>query len=101
MRRAAKRTAGQFTWDAAVENLIGKLANQARSQGSMAKHAETTQLSLFDIEVKEESPDKLPELGNKTNVDEFITLKAKISEEVNKYDQNNEAGCREILSQRA
>jgi len=33
MRRAARRTARNFTWDAAVLNLIAKVENQARVQG--------------------------------------------------------------------
>lgn len=33
MRKAARRTARQFTWEAAVQNLIGKIENQARLQG--------------------------------------------------------------------
>ncbi len=33
MRKAARRTARYFTWEAAVENLIAKLENQARMQG--------------------------------------------------------------------
>lgn len=35
MRRLAKRTARQFTWTAAVQNLLGKLDNQARAQGML------------------------------------------------------------------
>lgn len=99
MRRAAKRTAGQFTWDTAVENLIGKLANQARIQGGLAKHVETAQLPLFDVEVEEESPETLPELGAPIHIDESIIFKGKIMEKANIYVQNTEAGCREILSQ--
>jgi hypothetical protein len=32
MREAGRRTARYFTWEAAVQNLIGKLENQARIQ---------------------------------------------------------------------
>jgi glycosyltransferase involved in cell wall biosynthesis len=35
MRRLAKRTARQFTWEAAVQNLLGKLDNHARAQGML------------------------------------------------------------------
>lgn len=35
MRRAAKLTARLFTWEAAAQNLIGKLENQARIQGML------------------------------------------------------------------
>jgi len=35
MRKAARRTARYFTWEAAVDNLIAKLENQARLQGVM------------------------------------------------------------------
>lgn len=99
MRRAAKRTAGQFTWDVAIENLIGKLANQARIQGKLVKHAETAQLPLFGIEVEEKSPENLSEPGDSTYIDNLTNFKENIAEEVNKYGQNTEAGCQAILSQ--
>jgi len=35
IRKAARRTARYFTWEAAVQNLISKLENQARIQGSL------------------------------------------------------------------
>jgi hypothetical protein len=35
MRRLARRTARQFTWDATIQNLLGKLDNQARAQGML------------------------------------------------------------------
>ena len=35
MRRAARVTARYFTWEAAVENLVAKLENQARLQGTL------------------------------------------------------------------
>ena len=35
MRRAARHTATQFTWEEAVQNLISKLVNQARMQGAL------------------------------------------------------------------
>jgi glycosyltransferase involved in cell wall biosynthesis len=35
LRRAARLTAHFFTWEAAVQNLIGKLENQARIQGAL------------------------------------------------------------------
>jgi len=33
IRKAARRTARYFTWEAAVQNLIGRLENQARIRG--------------------------------------------------------------------
>jgi glycosyltransferase involved in cell wall biosynthesis len=36
IRKAARKSARQFTWDVAVRNLIRKLENQARVQGSRA-----------------------------------------------------------------
>jgi glycosyltransferase involved in cell wall biosynthesis len=33
IRKAARRTASYFTWEAAVQNLIGRLENQARIRG--------------------------------------------------------------------
>jgi len=50
MRKAARRTAHQFTWESAVQNLIGKLKNQARAQGILAGHAEPASLPLFEVE---------------------------------------------------
>jgi len=35
IRKAARRTARYFTWEAAVQNLISKLENQARIQGTL------------------------------------------------------------------
>jgi hypothetical protein len=35
IREAARRTARSFTWEAAVQNLITKLENQARIQGTL------------------------------------------------------------------
>ncbi len=37
MRKAARETAGQFTWDRVTEHLIRKVAYQARSQGVLAQ----------------------------------------------------------------
>jgi hypothetical protein len=50
MRKAARRTAHQFTWESAVQNLIGKLKNQARAQGILAGRAKPASLPLFEIE---------------------------------------------------
>jgi len=50
MRKAARRTAHQFTWESAVQNLIGKLRNQARAQGILAGRAKPASLPLFEIE---------------------------------------------------
>jgi glycosyltransferase involved in cell wall biosynthesis len=36
IRKAARLTAGYFTWDAAAQNLISKLENQARIQGTLS-----------------------------------------------------------------
>ena len=35
IRKLARRTARQFTWEAAIQNLLGKLDNQARAQGML------------------------------------------------------------------
>ena len=40
MRRRARRTARQFTWESAVLNLLSKLANQAMAQGAIPRTAE-------------------------------------------------------------
>jgi glycosyltransferase involved in cell wall biosynthesis len=37
IRRAARRTARLYTWDAAVRNLLGKLEHQARLQGILGE----------------------------------------------------------------
>ena len=50
MRKAARRTARYFTWEAAVMNLIGKLENQARTQEILAGRAKPAPLPLFDID---------------------------------------------------
>jgi len=97
IRRTAKRTARQFTWDVAVENLIGKLTNQARIQGNLVKHAETPQLSLFSVENVEESLEKLPELGVLTYKDECPVIKQKTTGEAIEYGQNTEAEYKEVL----
>jgi len=54
MRKAARHTARQFTWESAVQNLVNKLRNQARIQGILAGHAKPAPLPLFEVE--EEGP---------------------------------------------
>ena len=97
IRRAARRTARQFTWDVAIENLIGKLTNQAKIQGSLTKHAKTAQLPLFGVEVEEELLENLPEFDDLTYRDESAVFKEKIIEEVIDYGQNTEAEWQEVL----
>lgn len=50
MRRAARRTAREFTWEAAVANLKEKLKNQARTQGILVGRAQPAPLPLFEAE---------------------------------------------------
>jgi glycosyltransferase involved in cell wall biosynthesis len=87
MRKAARRTARQFTWESAVRNLVGKLTNQARVQGILPGRAEPAPLPLFEVE---EGPEHL-EQGPASQV--------KSTEEVINDGQNTEAGCREALGQ--
>jgi len=95
MRKAAKRTAGQFTWNVAVENLIGKLANQAMIQGNMVKKAESYPLPLFEVD--EKLSNILPELNERKYMDELGALNEKIAEEANNHGQNIEAGYQKVL----
>jgi glycosyltransferase involved in cell wall biosynthesis len=53
MRRAARATARYFTWEAAVENLVDKLENQARIQGALYGEPEPLPEEHFQ-------PSKLP-----------------------------------------
>jgi glycosyltransferase involved in cell wall biosynthesis len=41
MRRVAKSTARYYTWESAIQNLIGKLENQGRIQGTLSNNFET------------------------------------------------------------
>jgi glycosyltransferase involved in cell wall biosynthesis len=49
IRKAARRSARQFTWDAAASNLIRKLENQARIQGSIGPQGRAKPLPPFKI----------------------------------------------------
>jgi len=51
IRKAARRTARQFTWEAAVFNLISKLENQARTQEILKGHPKPAPLPLFETEI--------------------------------------------------
>jgi glycosyltransferase involved in cell wall biosynthesis len=53
IRRAARVTARYFTWEAAIENLVDKLENQARVQGALHGEPESLPEEHFD-------PSKLP-----------------------------------------
>ena len=44
MRRRARRTARQFTWESAIQNLLGKLYNQAIIQGAVQNAAEPAEV---------------------------------------------------------
>ncbi len=50
IRKAARRTAHYFTWEAAVQNLISKLENQARIQEILVGKPEPLPLPLFEVE---------------------------------------------------
>ena len=50
IRKAARRTARQFTWEAATRNLLRKLENQARVQGMLAGRAMPSRLPGFELE---------------------------------------------------
>jgi glycosyltransferase involved in cell wall biosynthesis len=50
MRKAARCTARNFTWESAVENLLGKLNNQARAQGILVGRAKPAPLPFFESE---------------------------------------------------
>jgi len=50
MRKAARRTARNFTWESAVDNLLGKLNNQAKAQGILAGRARPAPLPFFESE---------------------------------------------------
>jgi glycosyltransferase involved in cell wall biosynthesis len=56
MRKAARHTARQFTWESAVKNLIDELTNQARVQGILPGRAKPAPLPLFEVE---EGPEHL------------------------------------------
>jgi glycosyltransferase involved in cell wall biosynthesis len=50
IRRAARRTARHFTWEAATRSLLRKLENQARVQGMLGGRARPSPLPGFEIE---------------------------------------------------
>ncbi len=50
IREAARRTARHFTWEAAVQNLISKLENQARTQEVLRGRAKPAPLPMFERE---------------------------------------------------
>ncbi|MFC1924444.1 glycosyltransferase [Chloroflexota bacterium] len=50
IRKAAKHTARQFTWEATVRNLISKLENQARAQDILKGRTEPAPLPLFELD---------------------------------------------------
>jgi glycosyltransferase involved in cell wall biosynthesis len=50
IRKAARRTARHFTWEAATRNLLRKLENQARVQGILAGRAMPSHLPGFELE---------------------------------------------------
>jgi hypothetical protein len=58
IRKAARRSARQFTWDAAARNLIQKLENQARMQHIIGGYAEREPMAPFRIE--EHANESLP-----------------------------------------
>jgi len=60
MRKAARRTARQFTWESAVRNLVGKLTNQARVQGILPGRAKPAPLPLFEVEEEPEHLEQGP-----------------------------------------
>jgi len=62
MRDEAQRTAAYFTWEAAMENLVSKLENQARIQKALVKRA-----SIPCPELKEAFELKLPKVGGRFN----------------------------------
>jgi glycosyltransferase involved in cell wall biosynthesis len=49
IRKAARHTASQFTWESVVRNLINKLENQARTQDILIGKAESAPLPLFEL----------------------------------------------------
>jgi glycosyltransferase involved in cell wall biosynthesis len=49
IRKAARQSARQFTWDAAARNLIRKLENQARIQGSIGGQGRANPLPPFKM----------------------------------------------------
>ena len=57
IRRAARRTARQFTWEGAVENLIQKLEYRARIQGLLAAPKKASPLDLKPFEFQGSSPE--------------------------------------------
>jgi hypothetical protein len=48
MRRLAKRTARQFTWESTIQNLLSKLNNQGRVQGILAESNGSRQAYVRD-----------------------------------------------------
>jgi len=50
LRKAARRSARYFTWDATVKNLISKLENQAKIQEILAGKPEPLPLPLLEVE---------------------------------------------------
>jgi glycosyltransferase involved in cell wall biosynthesis len=58
IRKAARRSARQFTWDAAARNLIQKLENQARMQHVIGGYAERKPMAPFGLE--EQANESLP-----------------------------------------
>jgi glycosyltransferase involved in cell wall biosynthesis len=49
IRKAARRTARNFTWEAVVQNLLSKLDNQARVQGILKGQAKPAPLPQFEV----------------------------------------------------
>jgi glycosyltransferase involved in cell wall biosynthesis len=51
MRQAARHTARNFTWDAAMQNLINKLTNQARAQDILSGRISLNPLPLLETTI--------------------------------------------------
>jgi hypothetical protein len=50
IRSEAQRTAAYFTWEAAAENLISKLENQASLQRALVKRSPTVHFEITEAD---------------------------------------------------
>ncbi len=61
MRRAARATARYYVWEVAVMNLIAKVENQARIQGTLQGEVEEAEVEVEEVfEESKLPPDLLP-----------------------------------------
>jgi glycosyltransferase involved in cell wall biosynthesis len=60
MRNSARFTAGYYTWEAAVRNLIGKLENQGRIQGALSSVLTSPTANLPPVELIADEPVRQP-----------------------------------------